>query len=127
MIDKTNPGRATGEILRRRGIALSSHGIDRFLFARRRLAADSRASRHPTLAECASRAKVGLRTLTRCLRGERVDRRSIELIFIGVGLELEAQDLMPGHLDPLTFAPRSDNRPLGTSALSPSSGPETYA
>ncbi|MBD5635468.1 MAG: hypothetical protein IAI49_13405 [Candidatus Eremiobacteraeota bacterium] len=53
-------------------------------------------SRHPTLAECAARAKVGLRTLTRCLSGERVDRRSMELIFSGVGLELQNDDIATG-------------------------------
>jgi hypothetical protein len=96
MTDNRNAGRASGEIIRRRGIALSPVGIERFLFARRRLAADVRANRHPTLAECAARAKVGLRTLTRCLSGERVDRRSMELIFSGVGLELQNDDIARG-------------------------------
>jgi len=96
MMDNRNPGRAPGEIIRRRGIALSNVGFERFLFARRRLATDLRVSRHPTLAECAARAKVGLRTLTRCLSGERVDRRSMELIFSGVGLELQNDDIATG-------------------------------
>jgi hypothetical protein len=104
MMDEKNAGRAAGEVLRRRGIALSSYGIDRFLYARRRLSTDPRVARHPTLAECATRARVGLRTLTRCLRGERVDRRSIELIFLGVGLELGPKDILPGYLDAVAFA-----------------------
>jgi hypothetical protein len=107
MMDEQSAGRAAGEILRRRGIALSTYGIDRFLYARRRMTADSRVSRHPTLAECATRARVGLRTLTRCLRGERVDRRSIELIFLGVGLELEPQDI-EGLLVASDFRPRAE-------------------
>ncbi len=92
MTDDGN-SRQPGEVFRRRGVALSRHGIERFFFARRRLSGDARTSRRPTLAECAARAKVGLRTLTRCLSGERVDRRSIELIFLGVGLELQPQDI----------------------------------
>ena len=108
MMDEKNAGRAAGEVLRRRGIALSSYGIDRFLYARRLLRADPRVSRHLTLAECATRARVGLRTLTRCLRGERVDRRSIELIFLGVGLELGPKDIVPSLLDGVAFATHAE-------------------
>ena len=124
MTDESNAGRATGEVLRRRGIALSSYGIGRFLYARRRLTMEPRASRHPTLAECAARARVGLRTLTRCLRGERVDRRSIELIFAGVALELEPADLLPGYLDRSPIGPRSESHSRETQ---PISNPDTYA
>ncbi len=85
------------EIRRRRGIALSISGMERFLSARRSGGSGVRDARDITLAECAARAKVGLRTLTRCLRGERVDRRSIELIFGGVGLELEPHDVAEAY------------------------------
>ncbi len=97
MTQETQAARARGEVLRRRGVSLSRNGIERFFFARRQLlVADVRLARRLTLAECAARAKVGLRTLTRCLSGERVDRRSIELIFLGVGLEVQAQDVAGG-------------------------------
>ena len=86
---------------------------------------EARASRHPTLAECAARARVGLRTLTRCLRGERVDRRSIELIFAGVGLELESADLLPGHFDPRSISQHGNDRTNETSPAT--TGSESYA
>jgi hypothetical protein len=83
---------SSDEIQRRRGMALSSYGRERF-FVARECHGDGPPARRPTLAECAARAGVGLRTLTRCLRGERVDRRSLELIFLGLGLELGADDV----------------------------------
>ena len=88
--------RDPGIVLRNRGVVLSGTGMERFLAARRHLERAEREARDGsrfTLERCAARAKVGLRTLTRCLSGERVDRRSVELIFRGVGLELGSDDL----------------------------------
>jgi len=83
-------------VIRRRGVRLSSTGLHRFSSARTRLEHTEREAhvrQRFTLERCAQRARVGLRTLTRCLSGERVDRRSADLIFRGVDLELGADDL----------------------------------
>ena len=50
--------------------------------------------RDRTLAEWSIGAGIGLRTLTRLIAGARVDRRSVELAFRSVGLELEPQDML---------------------------------
>lgn len=77
--------------VRRRGVVLSSKGLERFYYARQR--ANQQSRRRPTLADCAERAELGLRTLTRCLRAERVDRRSVERLLFSVGLKLQPEDL----------------------------------
>ncbi len=103
---------------RRRGAFLSTSGYRRYVEARRFLDDGSNPSR-ASLERLADAAGIATRTVSRVLRRESpVDVRTLELLFEGVGLDLETQDYVFADIAAAaSFVPPPRNPFFGREAL----------